>query len=305
MLTGGFIFGQMFGGQIFSSFLRQTNRDFDLQSVKQREVMINTCRIENCSAGKKILPNASVKPSFGDKIINSQWKKVFNKTSLIKTFLANRLLNALPDIDFARLLPHLQTVSFGGGEDVYQPDGSSDFLYFPETAVFSQLNILEDGRTVETAMIGSEGIAGMSSVLSFQPATPWTQTLVAGSALRINAQILKQEFNRGGFLQAELLDYLNSYVRQISQKVICSSHHRIEERFSTWLLMLDDRNAQDKLVLTHDQIAHFLGVHRPSVSGVAQDLRDDGVIDYIRGQIFILDRQRLKSVACECYSSKN
>ncbi len=267
--------------------------------------MINTYQAENGSAKKKVASNISLKPVFSGEAMTGRWKEVFNNTSLIKTFLANRLLNALPDIDFARLLPNLQTVSFKGGEDVYQPDGSSDFLYFPETAVFSQLNILEDGRTVETAMIGSEGIAGMSSVLSFQPATPWTQALIAGSALRINAQIFKQEFNRGGFLQAEVLDYLNSYVTQISQKVICNNHHRIEERFSTWLLMLDDRNEKSKLVLTHDQIARFLGVHRPSISCVAQDLRDDGVIDYIRGQIFILDRQRLKSLACECYSSKN
>lgn len=267
--------------------------------------MLNSYKAENGYAKKNLLSNPSVKTAFTGEAITSNWQEVFNKTSSIKTLLTNRLLKALPDSDFARLLPRLQTVSFASGEDVYQPHGSGEFLYFPETAVFSQLNILQDGRTVETAMIGGEGITGLSSILSFYPSAQWTQTLIAGSALRINADVFKQEFNRGGFLQASLFEYMNSYITQISQRVICNNHHRIEERFSTWLLMLADRSGENKLVLTHDQIAYFLGVHRPSVTCIAQDLRNNGIIDYMRGRIFILDRQKLEASACECYSAIN
>ncbi|MBA2493751.1 MAG: Crp/Fnr family transcriptional regulator [Acidobacteria bacterium] len=243
-----------------------------------------------------------VSQPFVGKGFASHWNQVSRETFPIGRLTNNTLLLALPSIDFARLLPHLQMVSFNSGEDIYQPDGTSEFLYFPETAVFSQLNILADGRTVETAMIGYEGIAGLSTILSFQPKTFWTQTLIAGIALRINAKNFKPEFGRGGFLQAVLLDYINLYVAHISQRAICNIHHRIEERFCSWLLMLDDRNRKSRLILTQEQIAYFLGVHRPTLTLIAQDLRNNGIIDYIRGRIFILNRQKLEQSACECYS---
>lgn len=265
--------------------------------------MLNNYKAENGYAGKNLGSHLSVRPSFAGESVKNGLKHFSGGTSSIKTLLTNRLINILPDSDFARLLPRLQTVSLNFGEDVYQPGGAGDFLYFPETAVFSQLNILEDGRTVETAMIGSEGITGLTSMLSFYPTTYWTQTLIAGSALRIDAKFFKQEFNRGGFLQAALLNYMNSYITQISQRVICNNHHRIEERFSTWLLMLDDRSEKNNLILTHDRIAYFLGVHRPSVTCIAQELRNSGIIDYMRGRIYILDRQKLEDSACECYSA--
>ncbi len=232
-------------------------------------------------------------------------KPFSGEISALKASFRNHLLNALPDEEFARLLPFLQTVSISGGENIFFPDGANEFIYFPETAVFSQLNVLEDGRTIETAMIGNEGVAGISSILNFQSPAPWTQTSIAGSALRIRTEIFKQEFSRGSLLQTAVFDYLNAYIAQISQRVICYSHHRIEERFSNWLLMLDDRHEKEKLSLTHEQISCFLGVHRPSVTCIAQDLRDGGIIGYTRGQIFILDRQKLKNTACECYSAIN
>jgi CRP-like cAMP-binding protein len=263
--------------------------------------MINTYKAESGYAKKNGLPKVSLKRSFSGEAVVANWKQFANETSGVKTFITNKLLSALPESEFARILPRLQNVTLASGEDIYQPHGSSEFLYFPETAVFSQLNILEDGRTVETAMIGNEGITGLSTVLSFCSTTYWTQTLISGSAWRISADAFKQEFSRGGHLQAELLDYMNSYIAQISQRVICNNHHRIEERFSTWLLMLADRSRENKLVLTHDQIAYFLGVHRPSVTCIAQDLRNNGIIDYMRGRIFILDREKLEDSACECY----
>jgi CRP-like cAMP-binding protein len=164
------------------------------------------------------------------------------------------------------------------------------------------LSILEDGKTVETAMVGSEGIVGLSSVLGFQTGNVWTQTLIAGSAFRVSAKIFKQEFLRGGSLQTSCLDYINSYIRQISQRAICNNHHRIENRFSSWLLMLADRSKKNSLRLTQEQIAVVLGVQRPSVTCIAQNLRSNGCIDYLRGRI-ILNRQKLEASACECYAA--
>ena len=228
-----------------------------------------------------------------------------DEVSSLKAKINNRLLNTLPDAEFIRLLPFLQQVSISGGENIFHPGGFSEFVYFPETAVFAQLNVLEDGRTIETAMIGSEGIAGIGAVLDSQSPARWTQTSIGGSAYRVSAETLGREFNRGGVLQTAIFNYLNSYIAQLSQRVICNNHHRIEERFSTWLLMLNDRCENNKLALTHDQISYLLGAHRPSITCVAQHLRDSGIIDYIRGRIFILDRQKLESAACECYSAAN
>jgi len=236
----------------------------------------------------------------------NNWNKTTGKTFFIGEFSSSRLLSALLDSDLGRLMPYFQAVTFACGENVYQPDDGGHFIYFPESAVFSQINILEDGKTVETAMIGNEGIVGITAILGSQiSSVPWTQTLVGGNALKINTLIFKQEFRRNGVLHPAFFEYLNTFIKQITQKAVCNQHHLIEERFSTWLLMIDDRCGNDKLVLTHEQIAHFLGVHRPSVSCIAQNLRDRGIINYSRGRISILDRLSLENSACECYTVIN
>jgi len=236
----------------------------------------------------------------------NKWKRTLREMSSIGDVIQSRILSSLPDNDFARLLPHLQIVTLSSGENIFQPDDNGTFIYFPGTAVFSQLNFLEDGRTVETAMIGNEGIVGISLILSSRHSVaPWTLTLLGGSAYRINTSIFKQEFSSCGFLQTSLLEYLNLYIKQISQRVVCNNHHLIEERFCTWLLMLDDRCCKNRLILTHEQIAQLLGVHRPSVTCIAQDLRSKEIINYIRGRISILNRKKLEASACECYSVIN
>jgi CRP-like cAMP-binding protein len=268
--------------------------------------MLNSYKNESGYAVKSVtgglgIGSSSIGTTVKESSLN-KWKQLSKDTFSINEFTNSLILSGLPSDDFARLLPHLQTVSVVSGENIYHSGDEGYYVYFPETAVFSQLNVLEDGRTVETAMIGNEGFLGISTVLSCEEnTTPWTQAIIGGSVLRINAAIFKNEFNNGGFLHSSFLEYLNLYIRQISQKALCNNHHLIEERFSTWLLMLDDRCEKNALVLTHEQIAHFLGVHRPSVTCIAQDLRNKGIIDYCRGRINILDRQKLELSACECY----
>ncbi|MGC2235722.1 MAG: Crp/Fnr family transcriptional regulator [Pyrinomonadaceae bacterium] len=218
-----------------------------------------------------------------------------------KTPFANFLLAGQTEKALARLMPHLERVTLASDEYIYQPDDNIDFIYFPETTVMSEFQILEDGRTVEIAMIGREGIAGHSAVFCSQPAMNWTQISVAGSALKINSQILREEFNQDEELRASIFDYVNHYIGQISQRVICNSYHTVEKRMCSWLLMLQDRNKSSKIQMTQEHLARFLGVHRPSITQIAQTLRRKNLISYVRGNIFIINRPELEKAACECY----
>ncbi len=235
-----------------------------------------------------------------------RWTTVRPKLRLVepipfKTPFANLLLTNQSEKTLARLMPHLERVTLASDEYIYQPENKIDFIYFPETAVMSEFQILEDGRTVEIAMIGREGLTGHSAIFCLQPAMNWTQVSVAGSALKINSRILREEFNRGGALQAALFDFINHYIGQISQRVICNSYHTAEKRLCSWLLMLHDRNKNSRLQMTQEQLARFLGVHRPSITQIAQSLRRKKLISYIRGSISIIDRPELEKAACECY----
>ena len=263
--------------------------------------MISSYKIKNGAANTV----AALKPNSGalfTDLENERRKRLAADHRAAETMFSNRLLAVSYSDGFARMTLQMQPILFKIGEVVCQSDDDSQFIYFPETAVFSQMNILENGKTSETAMIGDEGIVGTAAILGRQPNNFWIQTLTAGSAFRLNAKIFKQELNLGGTLQTVFFEYLNTYIRQVSQRVVCNNHHRIENRFSTWLLMLADRSRKSRLSLTQEQIAAALGVQRPSVTCIAQNLRNSGSIDYLRGQI-VLHRQKLEATACECYAA--
>jgi CRP-like cAMP-binding protein len=228
-------------------------------------------------------------------------RQAFLETLNIKKTSSNQLLSSLNANDFLQLLPHLEPVSLTVGETLYQPEDRIRYIYFPESTVISDLQMLEDGRTVEIAMTGKEGVTGLSSIFNSQTTTNWTEVVVAGNALKLNAQILKQEFGCNNSLQISLFNYANSYIGQISRRVICNNYHQLKERFCSWLLMLQNRNGSDKFSLTHEQIARFLGVHRPGISHIAMELRDRGIIDYRRGQIIILNGLKLENLTCSCF----
>lgn len=215
---------------------------------------------------------------------------------------ANRILAACFVENFDHIAPFLERVSFKGDEFIHQPEELVRYVYFPESAVISELQILEDGRTVETAMIGSEGMTGLPALFNSQTMKNWTQVSLAGEALRIDLQVLKEEIEFGGALQTLLFDFTGSYLEQVSQRVVCNTHHPVENRLCTWLLMLADRCMSDEFSLTQEKIARFLGVHRPSVSNIAGSLREKNIIDYTRGKISILDRLALERTACPCYN---
>ena len=221
----------------------------------------------------------------------------------VSTDLAgNVLMRQVPPSMYRRLQPHIKRVELSLDDYLYRPDEEMDMVYFPETAVVSEFQILDDGRTIEVAMTGSEGAVGLLGVYSDCRAASWTQVCAPGTALKVPTEVLRREFMASEAIQPMVSTILTSYIKQISQKAACNAHHSVEERFCTWLLMLQDRCAGDRLRLTQEHIARVLGVYRPSVTCIAQGLRDDGLIDYVRGYIIILDRGGLEERCCGCYT---
>jgi CRP-like cAMP-binding protein len=217
--------------------------------------------------------------------------------------LTNRILATLPGSDFARLLPHMEAVSLAASQTIYGFGENVNFAYFPETAVITHLYVLEDGSTTAAALIGNEGMIGLSAVFAAAPQSYATQITIAGEALRIDIETLRQEFIRGGAIQQALLKYTTARLAQLSQKAVCNGRHRLDERLCTWLLMVHDRAGQNHLCLTHEQIAHQLGARRAGVTDACNVLRKNGAIHYRRGAIRISDRLLLETAACECYGS--
>lgn len=153
-------------------------------------------------------------------------------------------------------------------------------------------------------MTGAEGIAGVTSIFNSYYSVNWSQVLIPGRALRINARLFKQILDNCQVFQKLLFEFINCYISQISQRAICNNHHTVEERLCVWLLMVSKRSRNNQLPLTQEQIARFLGVHRPSITLVTQSLRKEGAIDYVRGKVSILDKEKLRELACSCYLSQ-
>ena len=219
-----------------------------------------------------------------------------------KSHLNNQLLAAQSEEVYKELLPYLETVCLSGSDYIYQPGSHADYIYFPETAVISEFQILEDGRTVEIAMTGREGVLGLLPLFNSGIAVNWTQVSVNGTAAKINSRVFEKKLARHPEFQKRLFEYITDYVRQISQRSVCNSYHVIEQRFCSWLLMIQERKKSNKIPLTQEQIARSLGVHRPSLTHIAQNLRARKIIDYVRGKIYILNRTELENSACACFS---
>ncbi|MGH9906855.1 MAG: Crp/Fnr family transcriptional regulator [Pyrinomonadaceae bacterium] len=217
--------------------------------------------------------------------------------------VTNKLLTALPGADFARLLPHLEPVWLLPGQEIYKTGEQIDFVYFPENAVFSHVYFFSDGGTTGAALIGNDGMVGLSAVLNSGRSSHWTRVTISGNAVRARPEIIKQEFARGQAMHQLLLDYTHRRLIQLSQKAVCNGYHRLEERLCSWLLMVHDRSREGQLSLTHEQIACYLGARRAGITSACNKLRSRGTIEYRRGLIRIRDRAELEKVACECYQA--
>ena len=214
-------------------------------------------------------------------------------------------MTALPGEDFARLLPQLEPVSLAGGEDLYGFGEEMEEVYFPESAVLAHLHILADGSTTEAAMIGKEGVTGLATIFAAPTPTHWTQVVIPGTALRVRAQVLREEFARGGAVQHLLLAYASTRIEQLAQRAICNVRHTVEERLCNWLLMIHDRVGDEQLPLTHEKIARHLGTRRAGITEALNVLRAHQIVSSRRGQLRITNRSGLELAACECYRTLN
>jgi CRP-like cAMP-binding protein len=214
----------------------------------------------------------------------------------------NRLLNCLPGSELEALLPHFEVVSLAHGDHVIVPDVPIKYLYFPLNALLSLVTIMEDGSSVESGIIGREGMSGIPVLLNAEQTTMPTFTQVPGEALRIKSEVIKEAYDKREVVHALLNRYIHTVVVLGSFSTACNALHKIAPRMAKWLLLSSDGVGSDVFNLTHEFLAVMLGVRRASVSETASVLREDGLIEYTRGQIRITDRRGLEAVSCECYS---
>lgn len=213
----------------------------------------------------------------------------------------NHLLAALPDEDFVRISAHLEFVSLDLGVVLYESGDRMTHIYFPTTAIISLLYIMENGGTAEIGIAGNNGLVGIALFMGGDTTSNRAVVQSAGEAVRMEANALRAEFKRGGVFQDVLLRYTQALMTQISQTAVCNRLHSVEQQLCRWLLINHDQLPADRLVMTHDLIANMLGVRREGVSVAAGHLQDQGLIDYSRGTVNILDRKGLERVCCECY----
>ncbi len=218
-----------------------------------------------------------------------------------QTQAGNRLLAALPGEEYERLLPHLEHVSLTLGEVIYESGERLDHIYFPIDSVISLLYTTENGASAGIGLVGNEGLVGIA--LFMGGGTTPSQAIVqsAGNAFKMRAKLVQEEFKRGGTFQRLLLRYTQALVTQISQTAVCNRLHPVEQQLCCWLLLIKDRVESDDLRMTHELIANTLGTRREGVTIAAGHLQDNGLINYRRGHIKILDRKGLENCACECY----
>lgn len=218
-----------------------------------------------------------------------------------KVDVRNRILAALPHSEFARISEHLETVHFETGEIVYDAGDIIRHAYFPVEGLLSLVSTTETGDSVELAMLGTEGMVGFS-VISKMGVSPYEVVVrTETEALKINAAVLRKEFDRGEQLHDLMVAYVSTLIIQISQLSTCHRFHRIEAALSRWLLAVQDRVNSDTLNLTQEIISNALGVPRTGVTVAAGSLQKAGVIRYSRGKIVIVDRAGLEERSCECY----
>lgn len=216
-----------------------------------------------------------------------------------------RLIDAMDPEDRKVLLASATAIEFPQGHVFYEPGGAIDHLHFIETGICSAVAVLEDGRTVETVMIGNEGVTGV--VAALVPNRSFTRNVaqVGGTARRVDAARLRALAAERPSIRAALARYMAALQGELEQSAACNALHRAEQRFAKWLLRCHDRVGGDILNLTQEYLAAMLGSQRTTVNEAAQALQKSGAITYSRGRITVLDRAALERVACECYRSND
>jgi CRP-like cAMP-binding protein len=215
----------------------------------------------------------------------------------------NQLLSSFSSSEWARLCPAVQCVSLSAGQVLYESSGRLEHIYFPTTAVISCLYTTRDGSIAEIALVGNDGLIGISLLLGGYTIPHRAVVQIGGKALRVPAKLMQVEFARGGQIQHILLLYTQALLTRTSQWAVCNCLHSVEKRLCRWLLLCHDRVEGSEILMTQEYIANMLGGRRESVTVAAGHLQDAGLIRYSRGHITVVDRGGLEELVCECYQT--
>jgi len=213
----------------------------------------------------------------------------------------NQLLAALPQPEWDRWLPQLEQVNMPLGQVVSESGRTLSHVYFPTTAIVSLLYVMENGASAEIAVVGHEGVVGISLFMGGESTPSRAVVQSAGEGWRLRAATIKEEFNRSHPVMHLLLRYTQALITQMAQTAVCNRHHSLDQQLCRWLLLSLDRLPGNELVMTQELIANMLGVRREGVTDAALKLQKMGLIRYARGHITVLDRPGLAARTCECY----
>ena len=217
-------------------------------------------------------------------------------------FRSNQLLAALSGDEWQRILVQLKAVYLPLGQPIYEPGSALANVYFLSTAIVSLTYEMENGESAQIAMVGNEGMLGISLFMGGESTSSRAVVISAGHCFVLPADALKEEFARSGPMMHLLLRYTQALITQMAQTAACNRHHTLDLQLCRWLLMVLDRLQGDNLAMTHELIANMLGVRRESVTEAALKLQAAGLIRYARGHISVLNRQGLAQRSCECYA---
>ncbi len=214
----------------------------------------------------------------------------------------NHLLAAIPAAEWQRLSGHLEPVDLTLGQVLYESGATMHEMYFPATAIISLLYVMENGSSAEIAVVGNEGLVGVSLFMGGESTPSRAVVQSAGRGFKIDAQTMKDAFNKAGPVMHLLLRYTQALITQMAQTAVCNRHHSLDQQLCRWLLLSLDRLQGSDLVMTQELIANMLGVRREGVTEAAMQLQAAGIIRYSRGKISVLDRPGLERRTCECYA---
>src|ERR1700686_956994 len=213
----------------------------------------------------------------------------------------NQLLAALKEPEWAEWGPHLELVDLQLGQVISEPGSKLTHVYFPTSCIVSLLYVTAEGDSAEIAIVGREGIVGVSLFMGGETTPSRAIVQSSGKAFRLKGSVMMREFSRAGFVMQLLLRYTQALIPQMSQTAVCNRHHTLDQQLCRWLLLSLDRLPSNELKMTQELIANMLGVRRSGVTEAALKLQDAGLIRYGHGHIEVLDRPGLEKRVCECY----
>ncbi|MGA2191519.1 MAG: Crp/Fnr family transcriptional regulator [Steroidobacteraceae bacterium] len=214
----------------------------------------------------------------------------------------NQLLACLPDAEWRRWSPQLERIQMPLGQVLYESGVTLGYVYFPITSIVSLLYVMENGASAEIAVVGNDGLVGVSLFMGGESTPSRAVVQSAGVGCRLKAQTMKTEFDRAGPVLHLLLRYTQALLTQMAQTAVCNRHHSLDQQLCRWLLLSLDRLQGEELVMTQELIANMLGVRREGVTEGALKLQKAGLIRYARGHITVLDRKGIEARTCECYA---